>query len=111
MKDLYAELKKKNGQKCFTLTQNKPAVMYVKDDGVTILYPTGRELFIPHVLFAQAFHILNQKGILTLEDVHYGITDERGPVTDRLMAVLREVPGISFTSSPRALYFTKEKRL
>ena len=111
MKDLYAELKKKNGQKCFTLTQNKPAVMYVKDDGVTILYPTGRELFIPRALFAQAFHILNQKGILTVGDVHYGITDERGPVTDRLMAVLREVPDISFTSSPRALYLNKEKQI
>jgi len=108
MKDLYVELKKKSGQKCFTLTQHKPAVMYVKDDGVTILYPTGRELFIPRSLFAQAFHILHQKGILTLEDVHHGITDERGPVTDRLMAVLREVPGITFTSSPRALYLKKE---
>lgn len=105
MKDLYGELKKKNGQKCFTLTQNKPAVMYIQDDGVTILYPTGRELFILRSLFTEAFHQLKQKGILTLEDVHYGITNERGPITDRLMAVLREIPGISFTTSPRALYY------
>jgi len=108
MMDWYSKLKKKNGQKCFTLTQNKPAVMYVKDDGVTILYPTGRELFIPRNLFSEAFHLLKQKGILTLEDVHYGITNERGPVTDRLLAVLREIPGVTYSSSPRALYY-KEK--
>lgn len=108
MKDLYVEWKKKSGQKCFTLTQHKPADMIVEDDGVTIIYPTRRELFIPRSLFAQAFHILYQKGILTLEDVHYTITDERGPVTDRLLAALREVPEISFTSSPRALYLKKE---
>ena len=109
MKNLYVELKKKSGQKCFTLKQHKPAEMVVEDDGVTILYPTRRELFIPRSLFAQAFHILNQKGILTLEDVHYGITDERGPVTDRLMVVLRETPGISFTSSPRTLFLEERK--
>jgi len=36
MNDLYEELKKKNGHKCFTLTQNKPAVMYVDDWKITI---------------------------------------------------------------------------
>jgi hypothetical protein len=104
MSDLYRELKKLNGQKCFTLTQNKPATMYVDDDKVMIVYPTGNTLDIPRSMIMEAIHILQTQGCLTLEDVHYQITNEHGPRTDRLLAVLRELPGVTITSSPRALY-------
>lgn len=105
MKDLYGELKKRNGQKCFTLTQNKPATMYVDDHKVTIVYPSGNSLEIPRSMVMEAIHKLQSKGCLTLEDVHYTITNEFGPQTDRLLAVLRELPGVTFTAAPRALYF------
>jgi hypothetical protein len=107
MTDLYSELKKLNGRKCFTLTQNKPALMFVDDQGVTIEYPTGNSTRIPRSMIVEAMHVLQSKGILTLEDVHYRITNENGPRTDRLMAVLRELPGVTFSGEPRALYFKK----
>ena len=109
MKDLYGELEKLSGRKCFTLTQNKPATMYVDDWKVTIVYPTGNTLEIPRSMIMEAIHSLQTKGCLTLEEVHYQITNERGPRTDRLLAVLRELPGVTFTSSPRALYFDAVK--
>jgi hypothetical protein len=105
MKDLYGELKKLNGRKCYTLTQNKPATMYVDEKKVTIVYPTGNKLDIPRSMVMEAIHKLQTKGCLTLEDVHYEITNEYGPQTDRLLAILRELPGVTFTSSPRALFF------
>lgn len=108
MADLYSELKKKSGQNCFTLTHNNPAKMVVDDWHVTIIYPSGNSLEIPRSLITEAIHQLKSKGILTVEDVHENITNQRGPVTDRLMAVLREISGISFTNSPRALYFQED---
>jgi len=107
MADLYSELKKKNGQKCFTLAQNKPAKMYVDDWKVTITYPTGRSLELPRSMVTEAIYKLQVKGVLTAEEVHEDITDRHGPQTDRLLAVLRELPGVKFTSSPRALYLKK----
>ncbi len=100
----YSELKKLNGRKCFTLTQDKPAIMYVDDGGVTIEYPTHRNTRIPRSMLEEANHKLRAKGILTLEDVHEGITNRNGPITDRLMAVFRELPGIGFTRTPRTLF-------
>lgn len=104
MKDMYPELIKLNGRKCFTLTQNKPATMYVDNEKVTIVYPTGNSLDLPRSMIMEAIRRLQKNGCLTLEEVHEQITNERGPQTDRLLAVLRELPGITFTSSPRALY-------
>ncbi len=51
--------------------------------------------------------LLQAQGVLTLEDVHYKITNENGPQTDRLMAVLRELPGVTFSARPRALYWKR----
>jgi hypothetical protein len=107
MGDLYAELKKKNGYTCYTLAQNKPAKMNVDDWKVTITYPTGRCLELPRSMVSEAIHKLQAKGILTVQEVHEEITDRHGPQTDRLLAVLRELPGVTFTSSPRALYLKK----
>ncbi len=107
MGDLYSELKKKNGNTCYTLSQNKPAKMNVDDWKVTITYPTCRSLELPRSMVSDAIHRLQVKGVLTVEEVHEYITDRHGPQTDRLLAVLRELPGVTFTSSPRALYLKK----
>jgi hypothetical protein len=105
MKDMYVELKRLNGRKCFTLTQNKPAVMYVDDSCVTIVYPTGNTTELPRSMIMEALHRLQKQGVLTLDEVHEEITNQHGPKTDRLLAVLREMPGVTFTRSPRALYW------
>ena len=108
MSDMYFELKSVNGQKCFTLTQNKPAMMYVDDWKVTIVYPSGNSLDISRAMIMEAILKLKTHGYLTLDDVHYDITHGDGPRTDRLMAVLRNLPGVTFTSSPRALYYSQK---
>jgi hypothetical protein len=105
MPDLYSELKKKNGRKCYTLTQDKPATMYVDDYKVTIVYPTGNTTELPRSMIMEALRRLQIQGTLTLEEVHEELTLRNRPKTDRLLAVLREVPGVKFTRSPRALYW------
>jgi hypothetical protein len=105
MPDLYSELKKKNGRKCYTLTQNKPATMYVDDFKVTIVYPTGNTTELPRSMIMEALRRLQIQGTLTLEEVHEELTLRNRPKTDRLLAVLREVPGVKFARSPRALYW------
>jgi len=45
--------------------------------------------------------------MLTLEDVHNDITHGNGAKTDRLMAVLRAIPGIGYTGNPRTLFIKK----
>jgi len=94
MGDLYSELKKKTGQKCFTLTQNKPAIMEVDEWKITIIYPSGRTTQLPRPMVTEAIRRLQVKGMLTLEEVHEELTHRHGPQTDRLLAVLRELPGV-----------------
>lgn len=107
MTDWYSELKKLDGRRCFTLTQNKPAVMHIDDSGVMIEYPSGGTTKLSRALLDLAFQRLQIRGMLTLEDVHEGITRGNGAKTDRLMAVLRELPGIGFTGEPRTLFIKK----
>ena len=107
MNDWYSELKKLDGHKCFTLTQNKPAIMHIDDTGVTIDYPSARKTKLARSLLDKAYKKLQLKGMLTLEDVHNGLTHGNGAQTDRLMAVLREVPGVGFTGDPRTLFIKK----
>ena len=82
--------------------------MFVDDQKVTIIYPSGNSKVIPRSMVMQAIHKLERNGTLTLEEVHEEITDHNGPLTDRLLAVLRELPGVEFTPAPRALYLTKK---
>lgn len=107
MIDLYAELQKKTGQKCFTLTQNKPAIMEIDEAKITIIYPTGGSTTLPRSMVTEAIRRLQAKGMLTLEEVHEELTHRHGAQTDRLLAVLRELPGVTFTASPRAVYMKK----
>ncbi len=99
----YSDLISRNGKKCFTLTRNYPAIMEVDDIGVKIIYPTERTLFIPRTMVEDAIRWLNKNGELKMEVVHENITEGDGPRTDRLLAVLRELPGVMFTSVPRSL--------
>jgi hypothetical protein len=103
----YKDGKNMDGKKCFTLTQNKPAVMNVDDEKVTIDYPSGNSLDIPRSMVEEALHTLQVKGILTVEDVHENITGQQGAITDRLLAVLRELPGTTYSPTPRAIHITK----
>ncbi len=48
----------------------------------------------------EAINQLKRQGQLTVEDVHEGITNRRGPITDRLFAVLRKLPGVTFDKRP-----------
>jgi hypothetical protein len=104
---MYDLLMKMSGEDCYTLTADNPAKMYVEDRGIEIVYPTGNTTFIPCGLVIDAFNQLKRQGRLTVEDVHEGITNKRGPITDRLMAVLRKLPGVTFDKYPRALYYNE----
>lgn len=104
MKYSYTDVKSLNGLECLTLTHNIAARVYVDDENVTIHYKSGNSLEIPRSMIEEALHILNTKGNLTLDDVHEGITGQHGPITDRLLAVMRKLPGTTHTSSPRAIF-------
>lgn len=108
MNDLFSELKNLDGHKCFTLSQDKPAIMHVDEFGVTVEYPTGGKTRLSRDMLEEAYRKLQIKGMLTLEDVHERITHGNGPKTDRLMAVFRALPGIGFTGNPRTLYIKKK---
>ncbi len=84
--------------------------MYVDDQGVTIEYPSGNNKKIPRSMIMKAIRVLRSKGVLTLDDVHYKITNENGPQTDRLMAVLRELPGVTFDREAKSAVFEMTAR-
>jgi hypothetical protein len=102
---MYSQLISMSGEKCFTLTANNPAEMYVDEDKVTIVYPSGNSLDIPRGMVVEAINMLKRKGTLTVYDVHEDITHRHGARTDRLMAVLRKLPGVTFDKRPRVLYY------
>ncbi len=108
MADLYAELKKKNGQNCYTLSRNNPARMEVDDAGITVVYPTGLSVFLPSSMVREAIRRLIANGELSVDEIHHQVTRLHRTRTDKLMAVLREIPGVTFTPLPkRILHFRK----
>jgi hypothetical protein len=102
---MYETLMGMSGEKCYTLTADKPADMYVDDQKVTIVYPSGNSLDILRSLVMQAINMLMLKKKLTVADVHEEITQGNGARTDRLMAVIRKLPGVTFDRRPRVLYY------
>ena len=102
---MYELLMKMSGEDCYTLTANFPAKMYVEEKGIEIVYPTGNSTFIPRNMVTKAINQLKRQGQLTVEDVYEGITNRNGPITDRLFAVLRKLPGVTFDKRPRKLYY------
>lgn len=112
MTDLYSELKKKNGKNCYTLSRNNPARMDMDDAGITITYPSGYPLFLPTSMIKEAIHRLVTKGDLGVDEVHQEITEGHKTRTDKLMAVLREIPGVTFTPLPkRILHYKKREEI
>ena len=111
MTDLYGELKKKTGQNCYTLSRNNPARMDVDDRGVTVTYPSGSVVYLPASMVREAIRRLQNKGDVDVDEVHEEVTIQNKTRTDKLMAVLREVPGVTFTPLPkRILHFKTNKR-
>ena len=102
---MYEYLMEKSGEECYTLTLDNPARMYVDQKGIEIVYPSGNMTFIPREMVEKAIPQLHRQGHLTIEDIHEGLTDRRGPNTDRLFAVLRELPGVKYDKRPRKPYF------
>jgi hypothetical protein len=106
MVDLYSELKKKSGQNCYTLSRNNPARMDVGDDGVTVTYPSGLGVYLPVSMVREAIHRLQTSGDVDVDEIHEKVTHRHRTRTDKLMAVLREIPGITITPLPkRILHF------
>jgi|ADurb_H2B_02_Slu_FD_contig_51_1062127_length_305_multi_2_in_0_out_0_1 hypothetical protein len=83
MGGLFSEFKKKNGNTCYTFSQNKPAKMNADDRKVTITTPTGRSLELLRSLVSDAIHKLQAKGVLTIVENHEDITERHGPQTVR----------------------------
>jgi hypothetical protein len=81
--------------------------MHIDDTGVMVEYPTGGKVKVSRLLLDEAYKKLQIRGVLTLEDVHEGITNRNGAITDRLMAILRALPNIGHTSDPRTLFIKK----
>ena len=102
---MYEILMEMSGDNCYTLTLDNPAKMYVDEEGIEIVYPTGNMTYIPHEMVEKAIAQLQRQGYLTVEDMHEGLTDRRGPITDRLFAVLRKLPGVTYDKRPRKLYY------
>ena len=101
----YEALKDMSGEKCYTLTRDNPADMYVDDQGATVVYPSGYSIDLPREMVIEAINWLRQKRKLTVDEVHEEITMGNRTRTDKLMAVLRKLPGVSFDKYPRALYY------
>jgi len=111
MSDLFAELMKKTGQTCYTLVQNKPAQMDVNDQGVTVTYPSGMEVFLPASMVREAIYRLQTKGDVDVDEIHAEVTHQNKTRTDKLMAVLREVPGVTFTPYPKRILHYQTKKI
>jgi len=103
---MYRKLMEMSGEPCYTLTFGREATMHVDEKEVTIVYPSGNDRKIPRVMVEQAIGILLKTGRLTVSDVHEGITNRNGAQTDRLMAVLSKLPGVTDDRRPRVLYYS-----
>jgi len=55
----------------------------------------------------EAIHTLMKNGFLTVPEA-LDIANGSGPITDRLMAVIRKLPGVTHDRRPRVLYYSKD---
>lgn len=105
---MYEILMEMSGEKCYTLSRDNPANMHVGEDGIEVVYPSGNTVFLPRTMVNKAISRLTNQGKLTVDEVHYEITNEHRTRTDKLMAVLRMLPGVTFDRYPRALYYNRK---
>ena len=105
---MYELLMKISGEKCYTLSFDNPATMLVGEDGIEVIYPSGNSVFLPRSMVIKAISRLINQGNLTVDEVHHEITNLRRKRTDKLMAVLRMLPGVTFDRHPRVLYHNNQ---
>lgn len=106
--ETYALLKEMSGESCYTLSRDNPALMEVDQKGIMVIYPSGGEVFIPREMVEHAIRALISKKVLTVDDVHLKITKKHKKRTDKLMAVLRKLPGVTIQQYPiRKLFFSQ----
>jgi len=79
--------------------------MWVGENGIDVVYPSGNTVFIPRAMVVKAINMLINRRKLTVDDVHFEITNEYRTRTDKLMAVLRKLPGVTIGRFPRVLYY------
>ena len=103
--DFYALLQKMSGEKCYTLSNDNPAEMEVDRNGITVLYPSGSEVFLPREMVEHAIRELISRGELSVDEVHIDITKKHRTRTDKLMAVVRKLPGVTIQKYPRKLFY------
>ena len=104
---MYELLIEMSGEKCYTLSRDYPATMLVGEDGIEVIYPSGNIVIIPKTMVLNAINMLINQGTLTVDDVHLLITHENRTRTDKIMAVLRKLPGVTIEKLPRVLNYTK----
>ena len=104
---MYELLMQMSGEKCYTLSRDNPATMWVIEDGIEVVYPSGNSVFLPKAMVVKGINMLINRGKLTVDEVHHEITNEHRTRTDKLMAVLRKLPGVTFDRIPRALYYKR----
>jgi len=102
--NIWRQLTGMNGHDCYTLTQDRPAKISVDSKGVTINYPSGNLHPIPRKMLEEAWNMLLHQGQLTGNEV-YEMTGKDRDRTDRILAVLRMLLGVTYDKSPRVLYF------
>lgn len=104
---MYETLMEMSGEKCYTLSRDNPATIYVGEDGIEVIYPSGNTVFLPRTMVIKAINRLINQGNLTVDEVHHEITNEHRTRTDKLMAVLRKLRDVTFDRYPRVLYYNK----
>lgn len=104
---MYELLLEMSGEKCYTLSRDKPATMFVGEDGIEVIYPSGNTVFIPRSMVVRGINMLVNRQKLTVDEVHHEITNEHRTRTDKLMAVLRKLPNVQIQRYPRELYYNE----
>ena len=104
---MYELLMQMSSEQCYTLSYDNPATMWVAEDGIEVVYPSGNSVFLPRAMVVKGINFLISRRKLTVDEVHHEITDEHRTRTDKLMAVLRKLPGVTFDRIPRVLYYKR----
>lgn len=104
---MYEFLIQMNGEKCYTLSHDNPATMWVSKNGIQVVYPSGNSVFLPEEMVIRGINLLKDRGKLSVDEVHHEIAKQHRTRTDKLMAVLRKLPGVSFDRFPRVLYYNE----
>ncbi len=107
---MYSNLLKLNGKNCYTLSMGNPAVMDVTTERIICTTQRGTEIVLPRNMVEDAIHRLVTNGRLDVNEVHQEVTMRNRTQTDKLMAVLSLLPGVTWDRRPRCLYYHPESK-